>query len=286
MQILVREVGGAAVDRAEDVERVVDERRLEAPPLSALRLRSSSDQRAASSARSRNGCGSRDPHREPSQQRRHDGRLVGPRVPERRPRPAALAEERPLLVVAREEPHRAGTVPALERVRLVVGLEMRGRIQLEDGIPGRDDERARRVDRLLELERTTTAHSATISAAPPASRLVPPLDGERAECALPAVADGFDGVVDRHRLGQTRGIGRRASLRGGRQALARRPPHGQAASSRAGSSRSCSSSWAKSRGRTSTSASRAPANATAAPTSRMSFRPETNASREASARKL
>ena len=43
-------------------------------------------------------------------------------------------------------------VPAGERIRLVVGLEVRRRVELEDGGAGRHDERARRVVGLLELE--------------------------------------------------------------------------------------------------------------------------------------
>ncbi len=39
-----------------------------------------------------------------------------------------------------------------ERVCLVVGLDVRRRVELEHDVAGRDDERVRRVDRLLELE--------------------------------------------------------------------------------------------------------------------------------------
>ena len=89
---------------------------------------------------------------EARQQIRDDRRLVDSGVPEPRARHAPLHEERAPLVVAREHAHRAAAVPALERVRLGVGLEVRRRVQLQHGVARRHDERVRRVDRILELE--------------------------------------------------------------------------------------------------------------------------------------
>ena len=82
----------------------------------------------------------------------HDRDLVGALLGEQTAGHAALEEERPPFVVAREQAHGAPSVPAGERVRLVVGLEMRRRVELQDGAAGRHDERAGRVVGLLELE--------------------------------------------------------------------------------------------------------------------------------------
>ena len=78
--------------------------------------------------------------------------LVGALLGEEGARHAALEEERTPFVVAREQAHGAPSVPAGERVRLVVGLEMRRRVQLQDSAAGRYDERAGCVERLLEVE--------------------------------------------------------------------------------------------------------------------------------------
>ena len=48
------------------------------------------------------------------------------------------------------EPHGAAPSQQLERVGLVVGLEVRRRVQLEHDVACRNHERVRRVDRLLE----------------------------------------------------------------------------------------------------------------------------------------
>ncbi len=89
---------------------------------------------------------------EPWHQRGHDHGLVDLRVPQPRARPAALHEIRPPLVVAREQAHGSLAAPALERVGLVIRLEVRRRVQLQHRVARRHDERVRRVDRLLELE--------------------------------------------------------------------------------------------------------------------------------------
>ena len=90
--------------------------------------------------------------RQPREDVDDHGRLVRVGQREGRPGNAPLDEERPALVVPREQPNGAVAVPPGERVRLVVGLEVRRRVQLENGVPGRHDERERRVVRLLELE--------------------------------------------------------------------------------------------------------------------------------------
>ena len=62
---------------------------------------------------------------EPRQQLdEHAERIVGA-VREERPRLAALEEQRVPRVVAAQEPHRAVSVPALERVGLLLGLAVR-----------------------------------------------------------------------------------------------------------------------------------------------------------------
>ena len=80
-------------------------------------------------------------------------RFVDTRAPELRSRDAALDEQRATRVVAFLEPHCAASAPELERVGLVVGLCVRRCVQLEHDLAGRDHERVRRVDRLLERER-------------------------------------------------------------------------------------------------------------------------------------
>ena len=55
----------------------------------------------------------------------HDDDLVLVRVPETRSRPAAFEQECAPLVVARDEPHGAATVPALECIGLAIRLDVR-----------------------------------------------------------------------------------------------------------------------------------------------------------------
>jgi hypothetical protein len=74
-------------------------------------------------------------------------------VPELGPRDAPLEEQRTARVVARVKLYRTASVPEGERVGLVVGLLVRRRVQLEHDVAGREHERMRRVDRLLERQR-------------------------------------------------------------------------------------------------------------------------------------
>ena len=90
-----------------------------------------------------------------------DDDVSSTRRPRALSRHAALEQERPPLVVASDEPHRATAAPELECVGLVIRLEVRRRVQLEHDVTGGDDEGVRRLDRLLELERPLLAHSAT-----------------------------------------------------------------------------------------------------------------------------
>ena len=55
----------------------------------------------------------------------HDDHLVLIGVPETRSRPAAFEQECASLVVARDEPHGAVTVPALECIGLAIRLDVR-----------------------------------------------------------------------------------------------------------------------------------------------------------------
>jgi hypothetical protein len=66
--------------------------------------------------------------------------------------PAALEQERVALIVAGQQPHRAVTVPDLERIRLVLALAVRP-LDLQDDVSGRNDMRDEPAfERLLELE--------------------------------------------------------------------------------------------------------------------------------------
>ena len=82
----------------------------------------------------------------------HDDKLVPGLVPQLRAGPAALEEQRSSLVVPRRETNGAVAVPELQRIGLVLGLVVRRRVQLEDDVAGRDDQRPGIAERLLELE--------------------------------------------------------------------------------------------------------------------------------------
>ena len=82
------------------------------------------------------------------------------RRPRRAPRPRAAFPARSVRrrrarrrVVASDEPNSASAAPCLERVGLVIGLDVRRGVQLENDVTGGDHQRVRGRDRLLELER-------------------------------------------------------------------------------------------------------------------------------------
>ena len=77
---------------------------------------------------------------QPRKELRDDADLVGLRIPEPRPGNAALEEQRTTRVVTGMEKHGTASSPALERVRLVLGLGVRGRVELEHELAGRDHE--------------------------------------------------------------------------------------------------------------------------------------------------
>ena len=141
-----------AVDVAEHVDRGLEERALERPPavLPASRhllhpaVSLVREQPEGMIAR----CGAGQSLDEPGRDRDLVGALRG----EQNAGHAAFEEERPPLVVAREQAHGAPPVPAGERVSLVVGLEMRRCVHLQDSAAGRYDERAGRVEGRLEVE--------------------------------------------------------------------------------------------------------------------------------------
>jgi hypothetical protein len=84
--------------------------------------------------------------------RRDLRRLVVGQLPELPSRPQALDEQRAEPVVPLEQPYGADTVPARERVRLVLALLVRI-ADLEDGVSGRNDQRNVGLEGPLEPER-------------------------------------------------------------------------------------------------------------------------------------
>ena len=90
--------------------------------------------------------------REPREQLGDDGRLVDPGACEVGSGEAPLDEQCAPFVVPRDEPCRATPRPLEERVRLVVRLVVRRRVELEDDLARRDDERPRRLERRLQRE--------------------------------------------------------------------------------------------------------------------------------------
>ena len=89
--------------------------------------------------------------REARQELGGDRDLV-PLVPEARPRPAALHQERAPLVVPREQPNRAAALVEGEGVHLELGLEVPVGIHFQHCVTCRDDERCLRFQRFLEHE--------------------------------------------------------------------------------------------------------------------------------------
>ena len=153
VEVLIHEKCRRAVDRSVDVERDIEQRALErltpgrvparhvlSP---AVRLVGEEDEEMLAT----------DVELEARQQLCGDDGLVEPSVPEPRSRHAALEEESPAEVVASDEPNSASAAPCLERVGLVIGLDVRQGVQLENDVTGGDHQRVRGRDRLLEIER-------------------------------------------------------------------------------------------------------------------------------------
>jgi hypothetical protein len=152
MEVLVDESGRRSIDRAVNVEGGVEQSAFERLPCLRVPARYLFGPSVSLVGEEREGMIVADVDLEARQQLTHDGLLVDACVPETRPRQAALDEERPACIVPRDEPYGAATVPALECVGLAMCVDVRRGVQLEDDLPCRDNERARRVDRRLELE--------------------------------------------------------------------------------------------------------------------------------------
>jgi hypothetical protein len=152
VEVLVDEAPRVAVDAPVEVERRVQERSLERP---ASLLPSSRD--LVGPPLSRFGERSEGVRvsrrvRQSLEEPRQDGNLVDARLGQRHTRHAPFEEQGLPLVVPREESHGAVPTPCGQGVRLVDGLEVRRGIELEDGVARGHDERAGRVERLLQLE--------------------------------------------------------------------------------------------------------------------------------------
>ena len=79
------------------------------------------------------------------------GLVVG-KLPELGTRPETLDEQGAELVVPVEQPGGADAVPAVKRMRVVLGLLVR-EVDLQDGVARRDDKRVTGLDRVLEVQR-------------------------------------------------------------------------------------------------------------------------------------
>ncbi len=152
VQVLVDEPGGRSVDRAIDVERCLEERALEGCARSGVPARDVLRPAVGLVGDQRERMTDSDRDLQARDQLRDHFGFVAARIPEARSGKAALEEESPVIVGAGDELHRSPTAPLRERVRLVIGLPVRGRIELQHDVSGGHDERVRRVERLVELE--------------------------------------------------------------------------------------------------------------------------------------
>ena len=153
VEVLVDQESRAAVDRAVDVERSVEELALEQLSGRLVTTRQLVRPAIGFVGEERERVPIRDLDLETRHELADDRGLVATDMPELRSRPAALEEERAPLVVASEEPYGAVAAPGRECVRLVLGLVVRRRVELEDDVACREHERVRRVDGFFELER-------------------------------------------------------------------------------------------------------------------------------------
>ena len=152
VQVLVHEERRAPVCAAKDIHRVVEQRTLERSPAVLEPVRHLFGPPLGLVGEQPERTRLLQLQRQAREQLGDNCHLIGVDVRERRSRPAPLAEVCPTCVVARNDAHGSVARPALERLRLVIGLEVRRRVQLEHDLPRRHDERVGRVDRLLQLQ--------------------------------------------------------------------------------------------------------------------------------------
>jgi hypothetical protein len=137
VQILVRKGGRAALGGLERVERQADKRTVDPLGLTTQLLRPARREVVEREEGMRLGRLAPETRQELGQ----DGKLVRRCVPQLRAGPAALDEQGTTFVVPGRQPNGAVAVPELQRIGLVLGLVMRRRVQLEDAVAGRDDQR-------------------------------------------------------------------------------------------------------------------------------------------------
>lgn len=153
VEVLVHEVDRRPVHRAVDVECGVEKSPFERLACADISLWNDLGPAIRRVGGEHEGVGLADGKLEAREQLGDDGEVVDSGMPQLRSRNAALDEESTALAIAGVQQHRSPSAPVLEGVGLGVGFGVRRRVQLENELARRNDERVWRVDRLLELER-------------------------------------------------------------------------------------------------------------------------------------